>query len=116
MKNAGRARVQGPQINGQLYEQIANLCPNLKQLHVYNEGTPVDAIDRLFTLYYPSLEYLHIVSKDINSLESNDVMQFLEKHSKLKHFECEYQLLWTIIQSYTIVSSIFGLPNNASCT
>lgn len=78
--------------DGEVYEPIAKYCPKLKYLIVTDES---DVSDRLYSEYHPSLEYLKHRSCKINSLTPlSELKTFLEKHSKLKHFETDFCFLW----------------------
>lgn len=94
LKNAEMIEVEFEK-DSKLFEQLADFCPNLKCLSMVVEfGTASSDIFGLFSQYFPSLEYLALVSVPKRSIIPNDnVKSFLEKHSKLKHFQADYRFL-----------------------
>lgn len=73
------------------FEQIGKCCPRLKRLDLQMECGSVG----LLSHYYPSLECLTYRAEAINlTTQTDELKTFLEKHSKLKRFECDYHFLW----------------------
>lgn len=92
LKNAETIKVWFVKENGQFFEQLADFCPNLKDLSVISNSA---TSNQLFSHHFPSLENLKHKSGVRNSTTANgDLESFLQNHSKLKHFETDDGFLW----------------------
>lgn len=82
-------------VEGEFFEQLIDLCPKLKYLHIQCCRMGEDALHRLFSQKYASLEYLQYQPVPRRAAtEINELQQFLETNSNLKHFEADYRFLW----------------------
>lgn len=76
-------------------EQIIAYCPKLKYLNIFKCEMTNAAIQSIFLQYCPSLEHFQYEESPCNEfLRIDELKTFLEKHLKLKHFECTYRFLW----------------------
>lgn len=82
-------------VEAEFFEQLINLCPKLKSLHIQCCRMSEDALHTLFAQNYASLEYLQYQPLPRKAAtQINGLQQFLENHPNLKHFEIDYRFLW----------------------
>lgn len=82
-------------VPSEFFVQLIALCPKLKSLHIQCCRMDDDGLHMLFLQNYPTLEYLQFqpLPRCANQ-QINELQQFLENHSNLKHFETDYRLVW----------------------
>lgn len=91
LDNVENVHVTGHFVADGILAHLAQCCPKLKYLR-FEVHNPIDS---LYSQHFPSLEYLKYQSESKNAVTQQDELKtFLEKHSNLKHFECDYCFLW----------------------
>ena len=89
LKNVERIRLNNCIIYIDTLLNLANYCPKLKHLEIFRCD-----VDRFVPLqYYPALETLELQLWRGN-IQFTNLKVFLETHSNLKYFECDFRLLW----------------------
>lgn len=86
LKNIESIQLNTNKAIGNIFEQLSNYCPKLKQL---------DACDpeaALFLQYYPTLEHLRYLPFKCGRIE--ELSTFFDKHLKLKQFVTNRGFLW----------------------
>lgn len=82
-------------VEAEIFNELFNLCPNMKHLHIQCCRMPEDALHTLFLRNCPTLEYLQYQPLPRKAdTQINELQTFLENHSNLKHFETDYRFLW----------------------
>lgn len=88
-------------LSTETFKQLAVYCPKLKYLHISGCSFKKKVLRSLFSQHFPSLEHLHYRSEYFNfdmrmnlNAQIHELKPFLEKHTKLKHFECRAPFLW----------------------
>ena len=75
------------QIDGNVLKQLANACQKLKQLEIDYRNSYDDVV---FSQHFPTLERFKYT---YSGLRTNQLKQFLEKHTHLKRFEISWRIL-----------------------
>lgn len=80
---------------GDIFRQFAEFCPKLKYLDIKHCHEPNAVFKKVFLYHYPTLERMKYESFPWDEARQIDELKaFLEKHTKLKHFECDDRFLW----------------------
>lgn len=83
---------------GDIFRQFAEFCPKLKYLDLKHCHEPNAVFKKVFLHHYPTLERMKYESYPWNETplqQIDELKTFLEKHTQLKHFECDDRFLWT---------------------
>lgn len=94
LKNVEMIQLTDCDFGRNIFPQLMASCPKLEYLKVFQYSKAENA--SLFKHYCPSLERLdYLFSRYVGPQKrSDDLKAFLEKHTKLKRFECEYSFFW----------------------
>lgn len=91
LKNIENIELGDCELSGNIFERLAKECPKLKYLSVSCYGIKKTAFNELFLQNYPQLEHLQF---RYERTRMKKLKNFLEKHSKLKHFSTNSNFLW----------------------
>lgn len=94
LKNVEDIHIEHCNIDVEIFAQFVNYCPKLKSMRAEYGNTDHAAIAKsLFSQHYPTLEQLKYKSNSCHR-QIDALKLFLEKHPKLKEFECNMPFLW----------------------
>lgn len=95
LKNVEHIHIENCILSGKNFKQLAIYCPHLKDLRITGCDITDNALKSLFSQHFPTLEHLQYQTRIWNfDTRIKELKTFLEKHTKLTHFECSVPVLW----------------------